>query len=137
MIFNPLIPELAVSDFVISLDFYVRVLGFRVEYERPERPFAFLSYGRSQLMIELYNGTWSTGVPEYPFGRGMNLSIETDELDPLVARLRENAIPLMVEPEECWYRQNDVLNGERHILVQDPDGYALRFMQPLGTRPAV
>ena len=35
-----LVPELEVSDFAKSLDFYVRVLGFSVLYDRPERPFA-------------------------------------------------------------------------------------------------
>lgn len=49
---NPLIPELIVSDLQRSLDFYCQVLGFKIEYQRPEDKFAFLSYHGSQLMLE-------------------------------------------------------------------------------------
>jgi catechol 2,3-dioxygenase-like lactoylglutathione lyase family enzyme len=47
-----LVPELEVSDFSKSLEFYVDVIGFSVLYDRPERPFAFLGLGSAQLMIE-------------------------------------------------------------------------------------
>ena len=43
MRFNALIPEFAVRNIEKSKDFYVRVLGFKVEYERPESKFVFLS----------------------------------------------------------------------------------------------
>ena len=36
---------------------------------------------------------------------------------------------------EKWYRVNDYyLYGHRQFLIQDPDGYLLRFFQELGTR---
>jgi catechol 2,3-dioxygenase-like lactoylglutathione lyase family enzyme len=38
-----LVPELYVSNLSVSLEFYLDVLGFRVEYERPEDRFAALS----------------------------------------------------------------------------------------------
>jgi hypothetical protein len=37
-----LIPELDVSDLDRSLNFYVKVVGFSVLYDRPEERFAFL-----------------------------------------------------------------------------------------------
>lgn len=43
LVFNKLVPELSVSDFERSLKFYCQVLGFEVEYERPEDSFAYLS----------------------------------------------------------------------------------------------
>ena len=43
MDFQPLVPELSVSDFGKSLSFYTEVLKFHVEFERPEHQFAFLS----------------------------------------------------------------------------------------------
>ncbi|BBN55960.1 hypothetical protein TRE132_40850 [Pseudomonas chlororaphis subsp. aurantiaca] len=49
---NALVPELIVSDLQQSLYFYCDVLGFRVEYDRPEDKFAFLSFGNSQIMLE-------------------------------------------------------------------------------------
>jgi hypothetical protein len=36
--------------------------------------------------------------------------------------------------EEKWYRANDTQLGNRQFIVQDPDGYLLRFFQDLGTR---
>ncbi|MEY3533635.1 MAG: hypothetical protein RI979_1659, partial [Pseudomonadota bacterium] len=34
-----------------------------------------------------------------------------------------------------WYRDGDLEHGQTQFLVQDPDGYLLRFMQHLETRP--
>ena len=50
--FNKLIPEISVTDIEDSLRFYTKILGFKVEYSRPEDRFAFLSLQGSQLMIE-------------------------------------------------------------------------------------
>jgi hypothetical protein len=47
-----LVPELEVSDFGKSLEFYVGILGFSVLYDRPERPFAYLGLGAAHIMIE-------------------------------------------------------------------------------------
>ena len=52
MKYNDLIPELVVSNINISRDFYVNMLGFKVEYEREEDKFIFLSLGNIQLMLE-------------------------------------------------------------------------------------
>nr|WP_306798765.1 VOC family protein [Pectobacterium carotovorum] len=41
---NTLIPEMIVSDLQKSLAFYCHVLGFQIEYDRPEDKFAFLSF---------------------------------------------------------------------------------------------
>jgi lactoylglutathione lyase len=37
--------------------------------------------------------------------------------------------------ETKWYRHDDIEHGQTQFLVQDPDGYLLRFMQDLGQRP--
>ena len=34
--------------------------------------------------------------------------------------------------EENWYRQDNKLLGNKEFLVQDPDGYLLRFSKDLG-----
>ena len=52
MKFNKLIPELGVSNFEKSLEFYTKILGFKIEYKRNESKFAFLSFQGSQIMIE-------------------------------------------------------------------------------------
>ena len=73
MRFNQLVPELSVSDIENSKRFYTDVLGFRIEYERVEDKFVFLSLGEAQLMINEINGHWETGKLEYPLGRGINV----------------------------------------------------------------
>ena len=137
LVMNPLVPEMIVSDLSRSLYFYCEVLGFRVEYQRPEHLFAFLSFHGSQLMLEqddLEESSWRVGPLEQPFGRGMNLSIKCPDAYRLIERLQAAGHSLRKPLEERWYRSNEVLFGERNFLVLDPDGYLLRFAEDLGTK---
>ena len=137
LVMNPLVPEMIVSDLARSLRFYCEVLGFRIEYQRPEHHFAFLSFHGSQLMLEqddLEESSWRVGPLEAPFGRGMNLSIKCPDVQGLVARFETAGHTLRKPLEERWYRSNDVLFGERNCLLLDPDGYLLRFAEDLGTK---
>lgn len=134
-----LVPELDVSDLQASLEFYTRLLGFEVVFDRPETRFAYLQLGEAQLMLDQHaegRGWGATGRLERPYGRGINLQIEVETVEPLLARLAQAEYPLFVEPEENWYRTGDVLSGNLEFLVQDPDGYLLRFSQHLGEKPA-
>ena len=36
--------------------------------------------------------------------------------------------------EENWYRQDNKLLGNKEFLIQDPDGYLLRFSEDLGEK---
>lgn len=134
---NSLVPELSITDYRNTLAFYTETLGFNVEYQREEEGFAYLSLGESQIMIDQIGltRTWMTGEFEYPLGRGINLQIEVDDLDAMLCRLRENCVGLFMEPEEKWYRKDDIMVGNRQFLVQDPDGYLLRFFMDLGEKP--
>ncbi|GAC1566144.1 MAG: VOC family protein [Ktedonobacteraceae bacterium] len=135
MDFNRLIPELSASHFEKSLSFYINILGFQIEYQRSEHQFAFLAYRGSQIMLAQRNDTWKTGELEYPFGRGINVQMLVDDIEVIIRSLKGHGYPLMIEPEEHWYRKDDLLLGLREFLVMDPDGYLLRFSQQLGTRP--
>jgi catechol 2,3-dioxygenase-like lactoylglutathione lyase family enzyme len=111
MRFNNILPELYVIDFQKSLHFYIDILGFKLEYQRTNPLFAFLSYQSSQLMIQQEDNDeeWHNGKPEYPYGRGV---------------------------KDNWYKVKDMLHGCREILVMDPSGYLLRFSQGLGIKKA-
>ena len=135
MKFNKLIPELNVSNLEKSLDFYTKILGFKIEYQREESKFAFLSFQGSQIMIEETNEHWKTGELEHPYGRGVNFQIAVEDIGPLVESLKKNNHPLKVEPEENWYRKDRALVGNKEFLVMDPDGYLLRFVEDLGEKP--
>jgi len=133
---NALIPELYVASFEKSIAFYTNVLGFSIEYQRTEDGFAFLSLGESQIMIDQIDKgrTWKTGAFNHPFGRGINFQIKVENIDPLLMNCKKNNIKLFLEPEEIWYRQQDVQVGTKQFLVQDPDGYLLRFFQVMETK---
>jgi len=131
MQFNPLIPELSVADFAASLQFYTEVLGFKVEYDRPEHKFAFLSLDGAQLMLEEHNGNWETAPMEKPLGRGINFQIEVRNLEPILERLRAAQRPLGVDPRPDEYQVAGGARKQRQFLLQDPDGYLLRFCQAL------
>jgi catechol 2,3-dioxygenase-like lactoylglutathione lyase family enzyme len=126
-----LVPELEVSDFGKSLEFYVGILGFSVLYDRPERPFAYLGLGAAHIMIEK-GGAWITAPLEKPFGRGMNFQISVPNVSALAARLTQVGWPLFRKIEDAWYRRGAEYIGARELVVQDPDGYLLRFSQSLG-----
>lgn len=138
MKFNHLIPELYVSDFQKSLDFYDKVLGFKIEYTRDNPRFAFLSYQGSQIMIQEEDDDqeWQNGKPVYPYGRGLNFQIETDDIDKIVRLLKINNYPIKRGVKDSWYREENIWHGSKEILVMDPDGYLLRFSQGLGDKPA-
>jgi len=133
--FNRLIPELSVSDFERSLWFYTKVIGFSIAYQRPEHHFAFITLEGSQIMIEQHNGYWDTGVLEYPYGRGINLSIEVEKLDNILESMHKHNLPIKLGPEEHWYRNREEKTGDKEVLILDPDGYLLRFVEHLGSEP--
>lgn len=134
---SSLIPELSITNFERTLDFYTRILGFSIAYQREEEGFASLTLGTAQIMIdEIGKGrTWKTAEFHYPLGIGINFEIEVKSIDPLLRRLKENNIALFLQPEEKWYRKTDHEIGNKQFLVQDPDGYLLRFAEDLGKRP--
>ena len=135
-----LVPELAVVDWRVSLAFYGDVLGFEVAYQRPEEGFAFLHRGRAQLMIDEIGRGRVLAVEgatlERPLGRGVNLQIKVDRVAPLLDALSIAGIAPCLPPEERWYRADDIEHGVCQFAVADPDGYYLRFSEPIGVRPA-
>jgi catechol 2,3-dioxygenase-like lactoylglutathione lyase family enzyme len=134
--FNSLVPELVCRDLATSLAFYCGALGFERLYGRDQPPFAYLEREGAQIMLdEITPESWLTGAMEPPFGRGINLQIETTGLEPLLTGLKEAGHDLFGAPEEAWYAGADRLYGQRQFLVQDPDGYLLRFCQDLGEKP--
>ena len=137
MKFNSLVPEFEVSDMSQSLDFYTRILGFKIEFDRPESKFAYLSFYGSQLMLCEHkpDGEWVTGELVHPFGRGSHLQIHTPSITDMLKILNNYEIPIFKGPYETWYPIKDnMLSGTREFLIQDPDGYLLRFQEDIEDR---
>ncbi len=132
--FNALVPELDVSDLQSSLRFWCGLLGFEVAYDRPATRFAYLVRGPLQVMLCERNGNWEVGDLSPPFGRGINFQMNIERLTPILDALNDAKWPLFRQPHEAWYRTGDREGGQRQFLVQDPDGYLLRFAENIGMR---
>ena len=135
MYWNKIIPELSVTNLEKSLNFY-KTAGFKIEYERPENKFVFISLGQIQFMLQEIsnNDKWDVGILKYPFGNGINFQLEVENLDEIYNNLKNTNYTITFEIEENWYRQNDKLLGNKEFLIQDPDGYLLRFSEDLGEK---
>jgi len=127
MKFNKLIPELSVTSLEKSKTFYTEDLGFIVEYERIEDKFVFLSLEGSQIMLEEVNNHWKTGDLEHPFGRGINFQIEISNPESLADSLTVKGIKLYRPLRKNTYLTPNGAEEQVEFLVQDPDGYLLRF----------
>lgn len=127
MKFNALIPELTVSDIGRTRAFYEDVLQFHVEYERPADKFIYMSYEGIQLMFEQDNGNWSTGELQYPYGRGINFEMTISDVEAMYRRITNAGVKPFRELMTNTYRSGDTDIVQKEFLVQDPDGYLLRF----------
>ena len=135
MYFNKIIPELSVTNLEKSLKFY-KDIGFIIEYERPENKFVFLSMGEIQFMLQEIdeNNKWDVAPLAYPFGNGINFQLEVDNVEKIYNTLKDNNYKIAFDIEENWYRKDNKLLGNKEFLVQDPDGYLLRFSEDLGEK---
>jgi len=126
-----LVPELSVSDIGRSLTFYCDVMGFAVGYARPADGFAYLKMGEAGLMLDQLGAgrDWVTAPQELPFGRGINIQIRIDNLEPLLTRLDAHQVMLFAPVETKSYQAGDAMISQKQFCVQDPDGYLLRFCQ--------
>jgi catechol 2,3-dioxygenase-like lactoylglutathione lyase family enzyme len=136
-----LVPELYVSSLRASLEFYLDVLGFRVEYERPEEKFAALTLGGAHIMLEeapslaratpeeFQHGQWRPADLEPPFGRGINLEIEVDDIEAANERIEARGYALLLKVHERIYRLSSESRKVRQLLIADPDGYLIRLSE--------
>lgn len=129
-----LVPELSVRDLAASLAFWCGCCGFAVIYDRPEHGFACIQRGTARVMLDQLGADrdWVTGPLEPPLGRGVNLEIAVEDIAPILASLAALGWPLFLEPEEKTYRIGAGSITVQQFLVQDPDGYLLRFSERIG-----
>ena len=134
MEWNQIVPEFDVFNLKESLRFYVNLIGFDIAYDGKEDKFTFLQFENVQIMIQeidFENNKWNTGKLEYPLGVGINFQFDTTNIDEIYTRLKKENYKIFVELEDHWYRKDNILMGCREFLVQDPNGYLLRFSQDL------
>lgn len=79
------------------------------------------------MLEEYHEDGWNTAEMKKPFGRGINFSIEIDNIDDIYEKLISNNYPLFRPMMSNQYETNGKFIEQREFLVQDPDGYLLRF----------
>ena len=127
MDFNKMIPELSVFDIEQTKRFY-NDLGFKIEYERPEEKFVFMSFQDSQFMFEqIHDNGWNIGELIYPLGRGINFSIAVDDIEGLYNLVKTLNLKIYRELNRSIYQVNGTEETQTEFLIQDPNGYLLRF----------
>ena len=128
MNYNAVIPEFMVSNLEKSRSFYCDLLGFTIEYERPEENFLFLSLEDCQLMLE--EGTKDELAKlSYPFGRGVNISFGIKDVPSLYQKLLEADYPIHRPLTKREFGVGDSFIYPHEFAVLDPDGYFLRFSE--------
>ena len=127
MDFNNLIPELSVFDILQTKKFY-KELGFKIEYERQKEKFIFMSFQDSQFMFEqIHDEGWNTGELIYPLGRGINFSIAVDDIENLYTLVKSKRLEIYKKLTKSVYLVNGIEEIQMEFLIQDPNGYLLRF----------
>lgn len=126
MKFNSLIPELSVSNIEKSKEFYTSI-GFNIKYERKENKFIFLELEENQIMIEEINDNWNTGELIYPYGRGINISMTVNDIEKFYNNIKKLKYPIFKDLMINEYKIGKEISVDKEFLIQDPDGYLLRF----------
>ena len=116
-----------VHDVDAAIAFYATHLGFHVDMH-PAPAFAMLSRGELRLVLSAPN-TQSGGGQAMPDGTvpqpgGWNrFAIQVDEIEKVVARLREAGI----------HFRNEIVNGVggKQILIDDPSGNPVVLFEPM------
>ena len=128
MDYNAVIPEFIVSNIEQSRSFYCDLLGFTIEYERPEENFLFLSLEDCQLMLE--EGTKDELAKlSYPFGRGVNISFGIKDVPRLYQKLLESNYPIYRPLTKREFLVGDHYIHPHEFSVLDTYGYFLRFSE--------
>ena len=128
MDYNAVIPEFMVSNIEQSRSFYCDLLGFTIEYERPEENILFLSLEDCQLMLE--EGTEDELAElTYPFGRGVNISFGIKDVPTLYQKAIEANYPIYRPLTKREFRVGEQYIYPHEFAVLDPDGYFLRFSE--------
>ena len=118
----PMFANLEVSNLDISTEWYQQALGFRVVYRVPG--LVHLRRDRYQDVLLFPSESGRLDSP----GRGIVMQIQAGEVsvDEIADKARQAGSTDVVGPlEQPW--------NVREVTIRDPDGYRLRFSEPIDT----
>jgi lactoylglutathione lyase len=120
---------LAVRDVAASIAFYRDVVGFTVEAEYDDPPYATLTLAGMRLSLaeqghasEDRPGVAMTATTD-PSNAAVVLVVEVEDARAAYARMQAGGVPLLAEPfAPPW--------GGCRYFCSDPDGYLVEIEQP-------
>lgn len=87
-----------------------------------------MSFQDSQFMFEqIHDDGWNISELVYSLGRGINFSIAVDDIEELYQLVNNLNIELYRELTRNIYQVNEIEEMQIEFLIQDPNGYLLRF----------
>jgi hypothetical protein len=87
------------------------------------------------MLEQEHSGGWNFEPLDRPLGRGINFQIEVPNAVQVLTALQSLGVQPFRDVQDTWYAVSALQQeGQREFLVQDPDGYLLRFAQYLGSR---
>ena len=126
-----LVPEIYCTDIEATKNFYLKIFGFEIKYERPQERFIRFTLNGVDIMAESLSGDerrWITGEMEKPFGRGINFQWNVQDIDEMYSRIKEKSPEsIYLEIETKSYQCGDEAIVQKQFIAQDPDGYLFRF----------
>ena len=128
--------HIKVSDFAKSLAFY-KALGFKKVFEygpdkEVKEAYNGVDFEHNDCVLEIADG--HRGVKPEVFNQmvtssKISLMITVDKIQDIIEKCKQNNIPLAVEPRHYYW-------GKLEVVVKDPDGTVLVFVQPYNEEDA-
>ena len=88
--------------------------------------FSSLTEGKTENSIKLGELTFKY-TENTLNGRGINLSMSVSNVEKMYNNLKEKGIKFFLDLETHNYRVDNKVYNDQEFLLQDPDGYLLRF----------
>jgi uncharacterized glyoxalase superfamily protein PhnB len=120
------VPLLQVGSMTETLNYYQRVLGFRLEFIWPDEDnpkWVGLSRDGISFMLTIDLGT-SSGRFIAEKGNGVVLYVVVDDVEVLYDELQMSGAIVVQEMRE--------FGGRRQFSIADPNGYVIAFSQAFG-----
>jgi catechol 2,3-dioxygenase-like lactoylglutathione lyase family enzyme len=117
----PVAPEFFVRDVASSVAFYQR-LGFVVL--RQELDFAVMALGKAHVLIASEQLALEKDRVAEGRGAAVHIRIMVDDVDAMRKTVEEVGANVVHEIADRYY-------GLRDFIIEDPDGFSVRFAAPL------
>jgi catechol 2,3-dioxygenase-like lactoylglutathione lyase family enzyme len=114
-------PQLRTNDLAASIDFYVKKLGFTLEFEY-EGFYAGVRSGNHVIHLKRVDAP-DPSIAFVDRGDHLHLYLETPDVSAVADALKRNGVPLVRDVHETAWRT-------RECVIKDNAGHTLYFGEP-------